>query len=157
MSQTLLIPIHEQQLQTIIQAVTFETVNFSANIGYANSGLTDPYCFITAGEVKPNLENGNTFDSNTYYRAYEYDITFVFSYATDGNPNNAQEARINTVTELILNTLQSNSVRNNSNWNDLIVTSVTPAFNPDPSFKDNLLYKTFSVEIRNFISISTLP
>jgi hypothetical protein len=155
---TLLRTLHKSQLQSILQSITFEGANLSVNIGYTNIGITDPYLFISSDKLRPNITGESMMDNETYRRSYFYYLTAAFRYAdTNGVPDNNQEARMDALEELILNTLQDSAVRDNTNWSDLIVGDITGAFNPDPSFTDNLIYKSFEIEIRDDVNIYDLP
>jgi len=158
MAQTLLRPLHKTQLQTILQAISISGNNLVVNIGYANGGQGDPYFYIVSDDLAPNLVGGTQWDNQNYYRVYKYTIVAVFQYSEDGNADNNKDAMIDLYEETILNVLQSDTVRNqNINWLDLVVTVVSAAFNPDPNLHENFLYKTFELEIRVPINISSLP
>jgi len=102
----------------------------------------DPYFFIVSG----GIENvADLIDSATYYEFWTYQVVAVFNLpAGDG----VQDDRIDTLEEAILEALQKETLRDNPNWSDLSVTSVSPTHDPEYKLQDNQVAKVFDVQIK---------
>ncbi len=158
---------HKTELQTILQSLTFEGSSLSVSTHYRNAGISDPYIYITSGGYgsPTNAFESSKFnlDTGSYLRSYQYMITAVWKYASDDNVDPLQEARIDTLEQLILNKLQTQSIAdgytNGSGvtvWINLIVKEVAKTFSPNPITKDGLIYEDFVVEVWNIIDKNQL-
>jgi len=154
---------HITALQTRLQTISYGGSNIVASKYYITTADKYPYFFITDAKITPNKE-GKQYDlgpNGTYLQLYEYDINVVFDI--DKENMAATQDKIRDVTELLLAKLQGASMITRTAgeissglvlWNDLNLRQVsTPIRGMDVGLADNVLLRTFTIEIEELVEI----
>ena len=145
---------HRTILANLVNSVTVDGANLYCTPYYINTppeGQDYPYFFITAGGLTPNKSEFSVMSNFlNYNRIYKYMITCVF--ISPENDSESVEKQIDDIEEAILNKLQSASARNSGVYQDLVVSDISPIFNPDPEISDNMMMKTIEVSIEQVVN-----
>ena len=134
---------HKNRLQALLQLIAYQGANLVASDHYLNTSEQYPYLFITSGNLSLSFLQNHQYD----YK-YNYNINLVFRFDKDIAQQDL-ETQIDDLETLIVTQLASPLARDGQGWLDCTVTNVTAPFQDDMMVKNNVVYKTFSVTVRD--------
>lgn len=134
---------HKTKLQTLLQTITYNGSNLVAEDHYINTADSYPYLFITSGDTTLDFN-----DNRNYNYKWTYNINLVFKF-DDSISQSQLEVQMDDLEFLIMTQLASASARDGQGWLDCTIDKVSAPFQDDITITDNVVYKTFSIIIRD--------
>lgn len=142
--------LHKQTIKQFLENTALDGINMKVVASAFSNSNYYPYSAISSGELNPNKQNGSKLDTDTYLRVYTYDIITVFNMAEEGMTAQKLQKLIDGWEAVIIDTLQSESIRNagGSSYHDLRVVNVTSPINGlEINLREGLVFKAFTVEV----------
>lgn len=129
----------KQAIQTILQTISYPSVPIVVSLQYKNNSDSYPYFYLVAGGVKFDWMSNQTYkEFREYYLYCGFSLNQAIATTT-----------IDDVESLIISKLRTANTRDGQSpsvWQDINITNVTPPFQDDVNVKDNLVFKTFTIE-----------